>query len=63
VLSYRALAIWLPAPVGLAALGGLRKTVARWGAEVEPPAAPAPAAAPVAGRGWAPGREPALNPA
>ena len=33
VLSYRALAIWLPAPVGLAALGSLRRTVARWGAE------------------------------
>jgi uncharacterized membrane protein YbhN (UPF0104 family) len=63
VLSYRALAIWLPAPVGLAALGGLRKTVARWGAEAEPAAAPAPAAAPVPGRSWAPGREPALNPA
>ena len=51
VLSYRALAIWLPAPVGLAALGSLRRTVARWGAEeageLEP--APKPAAAP-AGR-------------
>ena len=33
VLSYRSLAIWLPAPVGLAALGGLRRTIARWGAE------------------------------
>ena len=45
VLSYRALAIWLPAPVGLAALGSLRRTVARWGAE-ELVAAPAEAAAP-----------------
>ena len=55
VLSYRALAIWLPAPVGLAALGSLRRTVARWGAEEagEPaPARPAP-------RTWVP--EPALN--
>ena len=59
VLSYRALAIWLPAPVGLAALGSLRRTVARWGAEeageLEP--APKPAAAPR----WA--HEPALSPA
>jgi len=62
VLAYRALAIWLPAPVGLAALGSLRRTVARWGAEGEHAPAPAPAAAP-AGRSWAPGPEPALNPA
>jgi uncharacterized membrane protein YbhN (UPF0104 family) len=33
VLAYRAIAIWLPAPIGLAALGGLRHTIARWGAE------------------------------
>jgi hypothetical protein len=33
VLAYRAVAIWLPAPVGLAALGGLRRTMARWKAE------------------------------
>ena len=33
VLAYRAIAIWLPAPFGLAALGGLRRTIARWGAE------------------------------
>ena len=58
VLSYRALAIWLPAPVGLAALGSLRRTVARWGAEGE--AAPAqPATTPA--RQWTPGREPAFN--
>ena len=30
VLAYRAIAIWLPAPIGLAALGGLRRTIARW---------------------------------
>jgi uncharacterized membrane protein YbhN (UPF0104 family) len=30
VLAYRAVAIWLPAPIGLAALGALRRTVARW---------------------------------
>ena len=60
VLSYRALAIWLPAPVGLAALGGLRRTVARWTAEGElaPVSAPAQPAA-NAGRNWTPGREPA----
>jgi hypothetical protein len=33
VLAYRAIAIWLPAPIGLATLGALRKTIARWGAE------------------------------
>ena len=33
VLAYRSVAIWLPAPIGLAALGSLRKTLARWGAE------------------------------
>jgi uncharacterized membrane protein YbhN (UPF0104 family) len=55
VLSYRAVAIWLPAPMGLAALGALRGRVARWGRDdveaadlvvaiVRPaaPAAPAP---------------------
>ena len=49
VLAYRAVAIWLPAPIGLAALGALRRTIARWGREasaapavaVVPPAAPA----------------------
>ncbi|QEC49293.1 hypothetical protein FSW04_18050 [Baekduia soli] len=30
VLGYRAVAIWLPAPFGLLALGALRHTVARW---------------------------------
>lgn len=47
VLAYRAVAIWLPAPVGLAALRSLRRTVARWEAEgsgQEPSAAPAPCA-------------------
>lgn len=36
VLAYRAVAIWLPAPLGLAALAGLRRTVARWGREPRP---------------------------
>jgi uncharacterized membrane protein YbhN (UPF0104 family) len=36
VLAYRAIAIWLPAPIGLATLGALRKTIAGWGAEDEP---------------------------
>jgi hypothetical protein len=40
VLAYRAIAIWLPAPIGLAALGGLRRTIARWGDEDGPAAAP-----------------------
>ena len=63
VLSYRALAIWLPAPVGLAALGGLRRTVARWAAEGELAVVPAPAPVAAPGRHWTPGREPALSPA
>jgi uncharacterized membrane protein YbhN (UPF0104 family) len=33
VLAYRSVAIWLPAPFGLAALASLRRTVARWGRE------------------------------
>ena len=45
VLGYRAVAIWLPAPIGLAALGRLRRTVARWSQE-DAPAAPASATAP-----------------
>jgi uncharacterized membrane protein YbhN (UPF0104 family) len=36
VLAYRALAIWLPAPLGLVALGSLRRTVARWSADAMP---------------------------
>jgi uncharacterized membrane protein YbhN (UPF0104 family) len=33
VLAYRAVAIWLPAPLGLAALGALRSRIGRWSAE------------------------------
>jgi uncharacterized membrane protein YbhN (UPF0104 family) len=33
VLAYRAVAIWLPAPLGLAALGALRSRVGRWSTE------------------------------
>ena len=33
VLAYRAVAIWLPAPLGLVALGALRARIARWGRE------------------------------
>ncbi len=40
VLAYRSVAIWLPAPIGLAALGGLRKTITSWG-HAEPVKAPA----------------------
>jgi hypothetical protein len=29
-------AIWLPAPFGLVMLGGLRRSVARWGAHDAP---------------------------
>jgi uncharacterized membrane protein YbhN (UPF0104 family) len=33
VLAYRAISVWLPSPVALAAIPGLRATVARWGHE------------------------------
>jgi uncharacterized membrane protein YbhN (UPF0104 family) len=33
VLAYRAVSVWLPAPVAIAAVPGLRATVARWGHE------------------------------
>jgi uncharacterized membrane protein YbhN (UPF0104 family) len=33
VLAYRAIAVWLPSPVALAAIPGLRATIARWGRE------------------------------
>jgi uncharacterized membrane protein YbhN (UPF0104 family) len=33
VFAYRAVAIWLPAPLGLAALGALRARIGRWGRE------------------------------
>jgi uncharacterized membrane protein YbhN (UPF0104 family) len=36
VLAYRAMAIWIPAPIGLLALGRLRRTLARWSREDEP---------------------------
>jgi putative heme transporter len=48
VLTYRALAIWIPAPIGLVALGKLRRTMARWEAEdAEPVEAQAEVAAEV----------------
>jgi uncharacterized membrane protein YbhN (UPF0104 family) len=47
VLAYRAIAIWLPAPIGLAALNPMRRTIAGWG-RAEAPAAVAVAPAPVA---------------
>ena len=40
VLAYRAIAIWLPAPVGLVALGALRARIARWSREDAAEAAP-----------------------
>jgi uncharacterized membrane protein YbhN (UPF0104 family) len=42
VLAYRAIAIWLPAPIGLVALTKLRGTLAAWGREDEAVAAAAP---------------------
>lgn len=35
VLGYRAVAVWVPAPIGLAALAGLRRTVTHWSREDE----------------------------
>ena len=44
VLAYRAIAIWVPAPIGLVALSALRRTIAAWGREdVEAPAEVEPA--------------------
>jgi len=70
VLAYRAIAIWVPAPIGLVALGQLRRTIAAWGRADAPAAAgpeavvlpapgaesePAPAPAPrVARPAWRP---------
>jgi hypothetical protein len=33
VLAYRAIAVWLPSPVAIAAVPALRATIARWGRE------------------------------
>ena len=33
MLAYRAVAIWIPAPIGLVALSKLRRTMARWARE------------------------------
>ena len=45
VLAYRSVAIWLPAPLGLAALASLRARMARWAREdAAAPLAPVPAA-------------------
>ncbi len=43
VLAYRAMAIWVPAPIGLVALGKLRRTMARWEREDASPVAVAEA--------------------
>jgi uncharacterized membrane protein YbhN (UPF0104 family) len=47
VLAYRAVALWLPAVLGTAAMAGLRSTVAKWGREADadiplPASVPAP---------------------
>jgi uncharacterized membrane protein YbhN (UPF0104 family) len=60
VLAYRSVAIWLPAPIGLVALSGLRRTVARWAREDASVEAHAPAGAP---RPIALPRAPCLEPA
>jgi putative heme transporter len=60
VLAYRSVAIWLPAPIGLVALGGLRQTLARWARE-DAAAASLPAAAPARTRYPEPIRLPAWS--
>jgi uncharacterized membrane protein YbhN (UPF0104 family) len=57
VLAYRAIAIWVPAPIGLVALGSLRRTIAAWGrseAAVAPAPVPAPVALPARPASWRP---------
>jgi uncharacterized membrane protein YbhN (UPF0104 family) len=54
VLAYRAIAIWLPAPIGLVALGQLRGTMAAWGREDAELAATVVAPAPAAPEAVAP---------
>jgi uncharacterized membrane protein YbhN (UPF0104 family) len=46
VLAYRAIAIWVPAPVGLVALSKLRQTIAAWGRADAAPAADSRAVSP-----------------
>jgi putative heme transporter len=46
VLAYRSVAIWLPAPIGLAALSGLRRTTGRWSAADAPETPETPEATP-----------------
>jgi uncharacterized membrane protein YbhN (UPF0104 family) len=64
VLAYRSVAIWLPAPLGLLALGGLRQTFARWADEDAATSATRPSTArraePVQLPAW-PVREPAAQ--
>jgi uncharacterized membrane protein YbhN (UPF0104 family) len=63
VLAYRAIAIWLPAPIGLAALNPLRRTIAAWGREgtgaERPAVAPAPSLEPAPPVAPVPSLEPA----
>jgi putative heme transporter len=56
VLSYRAIAIWVPAPIGLVALNALRRTIAAWGHEDAPVAEPEPRA--VRAPAWRPREQP-----
>jgi hypothetical protein len=68
VFAYRAIAIWVPAPIGLVALSQLRRTIAAWGradaAVVAPEAVVAPAPdAVVAGPAASPAPSRAARPA
>lgn len=58
VLAYRAIAIWVPAPVGLVALSALRRTMAAWSREDKPAAVQPVVKRPCEGRStWRPSRE------
>jgi uncharacterized membrane protein YbhN (UPF0104 family) len=47
VLAYRCVAIWLPAPIGMAALGSLRRTLRGWDRRESDAAHPGPQPLPV----------------
>ena len=57
VLAYRAIAIWVPAPIGLVALSSLRRTIAGWGREDTPAAQPVVVVQREGRPAWRPSRE------
>ena len=57
VLAYRAIAIWVPAPIGLVALSALRRTIAGWGHEDAPAAQPVVVVQRAGRPAWRPARD------